>query len=175
MPWPRSIVDRNDRLSRLRIRIKRSPPALDDIGSGGSGGGEGGTIVEDGIAVIVLAGGDVEGWPGVRHHERAQPDSFGQRERAAQKQAIPGIKCGAAVIRRKIIRIGREGTDPRRVAVGKIQGVKAEQRKPRAQAKIHIRDELVLIEESIRLILIKVPFIGIGPCAGGRRTGGIGA
>ena len=133
----------------------------------------GGTIVEDGIAVIVLAGGDVERRPRVRHHERAQPDSFGQRKRSSQEQAMPDVKRGAAVIQRDIIGIGREGTDARGVAVGKIQGVKPEQGKSRAQTEIEVRDELVLIEEAIRLVLVNVPYIRVGPRAGGRRAGGI--
>ncbi len=173
MPRPCPKVDRNDGLACLGIGIERSPLGLDDICSRGSGGSVCGTIVEDGIAVIVLACGDVERRPRVRHHERAQPDSFGQRKRSSQEQTMPDVKRGAAVIQRDIIRIGREGVDSRRVAVSKVQGIKPEQGKFSAQTDIYVRDELVLIEEAIRLILVNVPNVPVGSCAGGWRAGGI--
>jgi hypothetical protein len=45
---------------------------------------------------------------------------------------MPDVKRGATVIQCKVIRIGREGADARRVAIGKIQGVKPEQGNLRA-------------------------------------------
>ena len=75
---------------------------------GPGGRGQSGAIVEDRVAVQVLADDDVKGRPGIGDDEWAEPQSVGQRNSAADEHPIADIEGCPPVIFHGIVGVHHE-------------------------------------------------------------------
>ena len=117
--------------------------------------GKGRPVIEDGVAIQVLAGNDVERRSGIGDHERTDAEAVRQGHVSKEKQAIANVKaCTPIVGLNAQRRIRREAAGATSIAVGIAERIKAGQRDPGSHAHIEVGDELVLVENSARLVLI---------------------
>src|SRR5580700_3128332 len=123
------------------------------IGAGG-GGNKSGTIVEDCISIQIIGSNDVKGCAGTGNQKRAQTKKVGQAKASAEKQPMPGIEGGAAVVVTDVVGVRREAGNATRIAIGIVQGVETEELNLGANAHIRVHDELVLSEVCLRCVLI---------------------
>src|ERR1700679_1923898 len=80
-----SVIERDDRLSRLRIRIEGSEACLVDLRVRGWVGSTRRTIVVDGVAVQIRARGDVEGRSRLYGSPQAASKTIRQLQRSSGK------------------------------------------------------------------------------------------
>src|SRR5262249_367159 len=113
-------------------------------------------IVEDGIAVQVLTGDDVERRSGVRYNERTHAKAVRKRNASAEEQPVPYIDRPAAVVGADAQQwIRREAAGSGGVALGITQRVVTEQAEPRTHANVEIGDELVLTEDAFGYVFVR--------------------
>ena len=83
-----SIIRRDDRLSGDGHGVKVAPRGADDVGGIGKTRGEGRPVIENGIAVQILAQSNVEGRGGIRHDEGKELKSPRQIPTAPRKRRL---------------------------------------------------------------------------------------
>ncbi len=82
-------------------------------------------------------------------------ETMGKRNRATQEQTVADIECRASVISRQTQqRVRRKIARATRVAVGVTQRIVAEDAESRAHADVEAGNQLVLLEDSVRLVLV---------------------
>src|SRR5581483_2138953 len=112
------------------------------------------TRIEYRGAQDILRNGDVVRLARMGEDEWAQPQSERRRERAAKEEPVPGVEARAAVIGPWIIWVSRETAGPRSIAIRVAQRVKAKNGEIRAHSHVHVRHELVLLEDTLGLIFV---------------------
>src|SRR5579884_1807572 len=90
----------------------------------------------------------------MREDEGAESQSERRCESPSEEEPVPDVETRAAVIQRWI---GWKTACPRSVAIRVAQRVKPEDREIRAHSHVHIRHELVLLEDAFGLVLIDPP------------------
>ena len=70
---------------------------------------------------------------------------------------MPDVESRPPVIGRDVVGVHRKTSGAGRVAFGVAERIEAEKRQLGAGANVVVRDQLVLVEEPVRLILVNVP------------------
>jgi len=96
---------------------------------------------------------DVVRRTGLRHKEWAQRHLMRQGYIAAQKEPVPRVEAGPAIVCADVIRHGGEVSRSGCIRLREVQHVVTEKREP-TSAERNIGDELVLPEHSFGLVLI---------------------
>src|SRR4029077_1059889 len=103
-------------------------------------------IVVDLVSVLIDGRRDVKRRAGTDDHERTQTNQIRKGDTAAQKQSVPNVKGGAAVILGDVVGIRREAGDAGSLSAGVAQGGEAQRWGFGADPYIGVQDELVLFE-----------------------------
>ena len=189
-----AIVNRRDGLAGLRHGIEGAVGS-DLDGPSRTCTGQCGTVIEDRVAIQVLTDDDVKWRTRGGDDEWAEAECVGQRNCAADKEAIANVEGRPPVVLHGVIGVHHElrgtGTSAEsaaksaaaasrrnrdraarsEIAVGEIERVETKQRQLIADANPKIRDHLVLLENSAGVVLIDV---GV-PTKGTNIAGRVGA
>ena len=103
----------------------------------------------------VDAGGEIVGVAGLGYEERAEGDEVGQDVAAADEDAAASVEAGAPVIVAEVVGYGGEGAKAAGVGFGEVEDVVAEEAGSVEVAEIEVGDELVLVEDALRLVLVE--------------------
>src|SRR5204862_2667664 len=109
------------------------------------GGGERRAVVKLRVAVVVEAGRDVEGPARSSDDKRVDAYVPGQRERAAEGEAMAHVYACAPVLLREIVVVGGERACAVRVALGHAERVVGKDRELRIEPRVREDDQLVLV------------------------------
>ena len=75
------------------------------------------------------------------------------------------VEGRSPVVRRDIVLVHRKTVDAGGVAFGIVERIEAEERKLRSRANVEVRDQLVLIEETVGLVVVNVANLSQRPDA----------
>src|SRR5260370_18900771 len=104
--------------------------------------------IEQGSAVEIPAGRDIEGRSGLHQHERAEAQPPSSTHRSSDSRPMPHVDRRRPILAPVIVRVRYAGTYPIGVAVGSTQYVETEERQPRVYLGIHIRHNLFQIVDT---------------------------
>ncbi len=120
--------------------------------------------IENARAIHVPGQNDVKGRTGVGDHEGADAESAGQGPATAREDTVPYVERCPAIVHGNIVRVhhaaAAAGSAPAHAAAPEAAGiaicvaqrVNTKQTELRAHTNVDVRDQLVLIKETCRLV-----------------------